>query len=97
MPTINQDQINGFIRTACTLISAGLGFTATQTTTLTSGLTGVASLVFLGISLYGTWKANTVESKTASVAATLPPTGQITTTPEIAAAVPSDKVVAVAK
>lgn len=103
--SMTQDQINSYIRTICTILStlsgAGVALTAGQISTLESGLMGISSLVFLGISLYGSWKAHSVAGITSAadrtmspdekviMAATAAPGTTIIASPALAAATPA--------
>ena len=70
---MNQDLVNGYLRTLCSLLSATLVtkgiLSADQASVLTTGALGVSGLVFLAISAYGTYRANSQKGKLASVAA----------------------------
>lgn len=100
---MTQDQVNGYIRTLCTILGtlsgAGLTITAGQVSTIQSGLLAVSSLVFLGISFYGQWQAHSAAgiataanrsmtpAEKTQIAAAVPGT-VVVTTPSIAAATP---------
>ena len=105
---MTEDQINGYIRTLCTILGTlsgtGLAITAGQIGTIQSGLLGISSLVFLGFSIYGSWKAHSAAgiataadrsmtpAAKAQIAATVPGT-TVVTTPAIANATPELNVV----
>jgi len=105
---MTQDQVDAYIRTACTMIGGILmtsaGWTSEQVASLTTGVLGVSGLIFLGISLYGSWKAHSSAGiakaaersvspiDKAKIAASLPNT-TVVTTPEIAGTTPEANIV----
>ena len=84
------DQVNGYIRTLCTILGtlsgAGLALNAGQINIIEQGLLGLSSLAFLAFSLYGSWQAHSAKGVITSAAAV--PGTQIVTQPAIAAETP---------